>query len=271
MQLWIGILARKLYEQLRQEAAALMIQKNFRRYIVLKSYSTVRSSAITLQTGLRAMTARNEFRFRKQTKAAIIVQVLLPNISKNTLSWNTEKEILQVSYACCKIKIHIAFITDWFLLKNLILSSCFFVGWLQARLRCHIAYSYHKSLQKAALVTQCSWRRRIARKELRMLKMVLNSLLCFFLSSKMYCIMHCAWGINSGGNHWCKSIQAARETGALKEAKDKLEKRVEELTWRLQLEKRLRVTIFLFILYINTKYGIHLDQWECVHHNWLAL
>lgn len=38
------------------------------------------------------------------------------------------------------------------------------------------------------------------------------------------------------------SIQAARDTGALKEAKDKLEKRVEELTWRLQIEKRLRVT-----------------------------
>lgn len=38
-------------------------------------------------------------------------------------------------------------------------------------------------------------------------------------------------------------FQAARETGALKEAKDKLEKRVEELTWRLQLEKRLRVIL----------------------------
>lgn len=38
-------------------------------------------------------------------------------------------------------------------------------------------------------------------------------------------------------------LQAARETGALKEAKDKLEKRVEELTWRLQLEKRLRVIV----------------------------
>jgi hypothetical protein len=37
-------------------------------------------------------------------------------------------------------------------------------------------------------------------------------------------------------------IQAARDTGALKEAKDKLEKRVEELTWRLQIEKRLRVS-----------------------------
>lgn len=36
-------------------------------------------------------------------------------------------------------------------------------------------------------------------------------------------------------------IQAARETGALKEAKDKLEKRVEELTWRLEFEKHLKV------------------------------
>lgn len=38
-------------------------------------------------------------------------------------------------------------------------------------------------------------------------------------------------------------MQAARDTGALKEAKDKLEKQLEELTWRLQLEKRLRVII----------------------------
>ena len=39
-------------------------------------------------------------------------------------------------------------------------------------------------------------------------------------------------------------MQAARETGALKEAKDKLEKQLEELTWRLQLEKRLRVSSY---------------------------
>jgi hypothetical protein len=44
------------------------------------------------------------------------------------------------------------------------------------------------------------------------------------------------------------SVQEARETGALKEAKDKLEKKVEELTWRVQLEKRLRVSFFFFLL-----------------------
>ncbi|KAI3772786.1 hypothetical protein L6452_03979 [Arctium lappa] len=78
---------------------------------------------------------------------------------------------------------------------------------IQAHFRCYSAYSYYTSLRKAAIVTQCGWRQRVARKELRMLKM------------------------------------AARETGALKEAKDKLEKRVEELTWRLQLEKRLRIEL----------------------------
>ncbi|KAM7513013.1 hypothetical protein LguiB_011888 [Lonicera macranthoides] len=78
---------------------------------------------------------------------------------------------------------------------------------IQAHLRCHIEYSYYKSLQKAIITTQCAWRQRVARRELRSLKM------------------------------------AARETGALKEAKDKLEKRVEELTWRLQFEKRLRTEL----------------------------
>ncbi|KAI3874409.1 hypothetical protein MKW92_047464 [Papaver armeniacum] len=75
---------------------------------------------------------------------------------------------------------------------------------IQTRWRSHRDYTYYKSLQKAAIITQCGWRSRVARRELRKLKM------------------------------------ASRETGALKEAKDKLEKRVEELTWRLQLEKRLR-------------------------------
>nr|CAB3477435.1 unnamed protein product [Digitaria exilis] len=77
----------------------------------------------------------------------------------------------------------------------------------QARWRCHRDYSHYKNLQDAALTYQCAWRQRLARRELRKLKM------------------------------------AARETGALKEAKDKLEKRVEELTWRLGLEKRLRTDL----------------------------
>ncbi|KAJ6802480.1 myosin-17-like [Iris pallida] len=69
-----GKLACKMYEKMRQEAAAIKVQKNLRGYISRNSYTTLRSSAIILQTGFRAMSARNEFRFRKQTKAAITIQ-----------------------------------------------------------------------------------------------------------------------------------------------------------------------------------------------------
>ncbi|XP_010694808.2 myosin-11 isoform X2 [Beta vulgaris subsp. vulgaris] len=75
---------------------------------------------------------------------------------------------------------------------------------IQSRWRCHRASSYYKKLRKASLIAQCRWRGKLARRELRKLKM------------------------------------ASRETGALKEAKDKLQKQVEDLSLRLQLEKRLR-------------------------------
>ncbi|KAF3335218.1 myosin-6-like protein [Carex littledalei] len=59
-------------------------------------------------------------------------------------------------------------------------------------------------LKKAAISTQCAWRVKVAKKELRKLKM------------------------------------ASRETGVLQAAKNKLEKQVEDLTLRLQLERRMR-------------------------------
>ncbi|XP_051120458.1 myosin-6-like [Andrographis paniculata] len=78
---------------------------------------------------------------------------------------------------------------------------------IQTHCRGFLARVEYTKLKKAALVTQCAWRSRVARKELRKLKM------------------------------------AARETGALQAAKNKLEKQVEELTWRLQLEKRMRTDL----------------------------
>ncbi|KAM1052126.1 hypothetical protein ACFX19_034171 [Malus domestica] len=78
---------------------------------------------------------------------------------------------------------------------------------IQAVWRCHRAAKYFKRLKRGSIAAQTQMRGKIARRELRKLKM------------------------------------AARETGALKEAKDALEKRVEELNWRLQLEKRLRTDL----------------------------
>lgn len=148
--LWRGKLARKLYEHMKREAAAIQIQKHLRGHQARRTYVKLRLSAIIVQTGFRAMAARNEYRFRRQSKAAIIIQ---------------------------------------------------------AKWRAHRAHESYKKKKQAALDLQCAWRSRVARKELKKLKM------------------------------------AARETGALKEAKDKLEKRVEELTWRLELEKHMRTDL----------------------------
>ncbi|KAJ6912075.1 myosin-6-like isoform X2 [Populus alba x Populus x berolinensis] len=78
---------------------------------------------------------------------------------------------------------------------------------IQSQCRKHLAQLHYLRLKRAAIATQCAWRGRVARKELRKLKM------------------------------------AAKETGALQAAKSKLEKEVEELTWRLQLEKRMRADL----------------------------
>lgn len=66
---------------MKREAAAVKIQKHVRRYEARKGYKKLHISALLLQTGLRAMAARKEFRFRKQTKAATIIQVICTIIS----------------------------------------------------------------------------------------------------------------------------------------------------------------------------------------------
>ncbi|XP_043705630.1 myosin-6-like isoform X1 [Telopea speciosissima] len=78
---------------------------------------------------------------------------------------------------------------------------------IQSRCRQYLARLHYMRIMKATMTTQCAWRGKVARRELRKLK------------------------------------TAARETGALQAAKNKLEKQVEELTWRLQLEKRTRADV----------------------------
>lgn len=72
---FLGRMARKQYEDLRKEAAAVCIQKHVRRWLAQKSYAKTRKAAIFVQAGVRGMIARKEFRRRRQTKAAIIIQV----------------------------------------------------------------------------------------------------------------------------------------------------------------------------------------------------
>lgn len=86
------ILACKLHVFLRKQAAVLHIQKSYRCYFAWKTYSELCSSAITLQTGLRAFGAYNEYIIRKQNKASTYVQVdyrfILFFLSKGKAGYN---------------------------------------------------------------------------------------------------------------------------------------------------------------------------------------
>lgn len=53
----------------------MKIQKHYRMYLARNAYQKVYSSAVLIQTCMRGMDARNELKFRKRTRAAIIVQV----------------------------------------------------------------------------------------------------------------------------------------------------------------------------------------------------
>ncbi|KAH9659162.1 Myosin-11 [Citrus sinensis] len=86
---------------------------------------------------------------------------------------------------------------------------------IQKHIRRYDARTAYKRLHVSTLVLQTGLRTMAARKEFRFRKQTKAAII----------------------------IQAARETGALKEAKDKLQKTVEDLTWRIQLEKRLRTDL----------------------------
>ncbi|KAH9616482.1 hypothetical protein KSS87_017295 [Heliosperma pusillum] len=97
---------------------------------------------------------------------------------------------------------------------------------IQCQYKRHIARRQFTRTRTAAIVAQCAWRVKLARRELRKLKM------------------------------------AAKETGLLQEAKNKLEKQVEELTLSLQHEKRLRADLEETKKQENSKLQLALEEMQ---------
>lgn len=73
--LFPGERTRHVYESMRREVACLRIQRDLRMHLARKAYQELCSSAVCIQTGMRGMAARNELRFKWQTRAAIVIQV----------------------------------------------------------------------------------------------------------------------------------------------------------------------------------------------------
>ncbi|KAG8635974.1 myosin-15 isoform X2 [Manihot esculenta] len=144
-----GCLARKMYVEKRESAAAISIQKYVRKWLLRRAYSKLFSAAIILQSNIRGFLARQRFLHGKEHRAAVKIQ-----------AW-------------------------W--------RMCMF----RSAIRHH---------QSSIIAIQCRWRQKLAKREFRRLK------------------------------------QEANEAGALRLAKNKLEKQLDDLTWRLNLEKRLRIS-----------------------------
>ncbi|KAL8551915.1 hypothetical protein ACS0TY_000820 [Phlomoides rotata] len=179
-------------------SAAKIIQRRRRTHIARKHFIAVRGAAIYLQSFCRGRLAGKHYESMKREAAAVKVQ-------RNARRHQARKayNALRMSVLVIQTGLRSMDARNKFRFRRRTKASTV----IQTRWRCHRAASYYRKLKRGTIVAQCRWRGRVAKKDLRKLKM------------------------------------AARETGALKEAKDKLEKQLEELTWRLQLEKRLRTDL----------------------------
>ncbi|XP_021890707.1 myosin-15 [Carica papaya] len=102
---------------------------------------------------------------------------------------------------------------------------------IQSNIRCYLARKkfVHVKKHRAATLIQARWRMRKFRLALRHHQTSIIAI-------------QCLWRQKLAKRQFRRLKQEANEAGALRLAKNKLEKQLEDLTWRLQLEKRLRVT-----------------------------
>lgn len=70
------------FECLRRETTCLKIQKYSCMYLASKAYNNLRFSAVSIQSGIRGMAACYELWFRKQMRAAIVIQVISKSLYK---------------------------------------------------------------------------------------------------------------------------------------------------------------------------------------------
>ncbi|KAG0458638.1 hypothetical protein HPP92_021766 [Vanilla planifolia] len=69
-----GHLARERYEIMLKQAAAVRIQRHVRMHSARKAYNEKKSTIIIIQRGIRGIAARKELNFRQHTRAATIIQ-----------------------------------------------------------------------------------------------------------------------------------------------------------------------------------------------------
>lgn len=75
--IFAGCLARNIYAAKRETAAAILIQKYVRRWLLRCAYVKLCSAAILIQSNIRAFSTHQRFLHRKKHKAVTLIQVNL--------------------------------------------------------------------------------------------------------------------------------------------------------------------------------------------------
>ncbi|ESQ51775.1 hypothetical protein EUTSA_v10016137mg [Eutrema salsugineum] len=174
------------------------IQRQIRTYLTRKEFLGQKKATIYMQKLWRAQLARKLYQHMRREAASICIQ-------KNIRADRARKCFTNLKASATVIQSGLRSMDARNKHRHRRRTKAAII--VQRELRRYQAHKAYSQYKKATLALQCLWRAKVARKELKNLKM------------------------------------AARETGALKEAKDKLEKRVEELTWRLELEKHQKVDL----------------------------
>jgi len=70
-----GCLARIVYSTRRQAAAALLIQKHVRKWLLHRAFLQIRSAVLIIQSTVRGFSVRQKLMRLKEDRAAILIQV----------------------------------------------------------------------------------------------------------------------------------------------------------------------------------------------------
>jgi len=178
--------------------AAIAIQNRFHTHVAREQFLALRMTSISFQSFVRVILACKLHVFLRKQAAVLHIQ----KSYRCYFAWKTYSELCSSAITLQTGLRAFGAYNEYIIRKQNKAST-----YVQACWRCHRDHLNYLKMKRSVLIYQCAWRRRIARGELRKLKM------------------------------------AARDTETLKVEKEKLEEHVEELTSRLGLEKNLRIDL----------------------------
>ncbi|GMN63257.1 hypothetical protein TIFTF001_032374 [Ficus carica] len=206
----IGVLDSRRAEVL--DNAAKLVQRRLRTFTARRDFVSNRAAAFVLQAYCRELEV-NVVVIRLNLKARCLARKIYIVKREEAAALLIQKHVRRWLFRRAYLQLHFAAVTIQSCIRGFSTRLRFLHGkkhkaatLIQARWRmCKVRSSFRHD-QNSIIAIQCLWRRKLAKRELRKLR------------------------------------KEANEAGALRLAKNKLEKHLEDLTWRLHLEKRLRVS-----------------------------